>query len=67
MKSAFTPSITDCGALPFISQMVSGPVSAGVLVLLAPLEQAAATSTSAAPSAVSKGFVGLMCIEIFSP
>src|SRR2546421_8888440 len=67
LKSAFTPSITDCGALPFISQMVSGPVSAGGLVLLAPLGQGAAASTSAAPGGGRRGFLGLMWIGIWSP
>src|SRR5438270_13733043 len=57
LKPACTPAITDCGALPFISQTVSGPVSAGGVVLLATLDRAAGTSPSAVPSGQSEAVV----------
>src|SRR5690348_11263077 len=48
LKSAFTPSTTDGGALPFISQMVRVPVSFdGLLLDCWPVLPHAATSTAA--------------------
>src|SRR5207253_1309673 len=62
LKSALTPSTTDCGALPFISQTVSVPLSLAVFGVLVPLEQAAATSTRAVLNAVIKSFLGFICM-----
>jgi len=55
-----TPSMTVCGALPFISQTVSVPLSFTVFEVLLPLEQAAATSTRAVLKAVIKSFLGFI-------
>src|SRR5262249_14832653 len=66
LKSALTPSITDCGALPFISHTVSVPVwLAGFVDELFVLPHAA--TTTAASTAVTPSHVFLKFICAPSP
>src|SRR5260221_2234206 len=62
LKSALTPSITDWGALPSISQIVSGPVSAGGADVL-PLPQAVARRAIALPTAGTHSLLGFILIH----
>ncbi len=59
LKSALTPSTTLCGALPFMSQTVSVPVSLPVVVVGFVLPHAAASNATAAAT-VNKSFRGFM-------
>ena len=49
LKSALTPSTTDCGALPFMSQTVRVPLSGAGLLLV--VDEQPATASSAPKSA----------------
>src|SRR5215471_11732857 len=66
LKSELTPSITDCGALPFMSHTVNVPVwLAGFVELLLVLPHAA--TTTAATTAVTPTHVFLKFICAPSP
>src|SRR5438477_7367034 len=58
LKSALTPSTTACGALPFISQIVSVPVSlAGLFDCGLEPPQAATTTAATSPMTLNHDFL----------